>query len=347
MLVALTGTGFALPPPPATRGVTPKPKPSLSVTFTTVKPATANTPQITRVRAAAEVSVVSSTLAYALVPAMDAGLATVTLQNLDAAGAPVSGETVAKTHAFTFVMPDLAAATDLQRIIQALLRALKREVLENVAQVTHTEYDDSPGDTLNVLADAKLPVIILVGPAMPENRFYARNKPREVANQDGTISRLRPSKTVDLVFTLVGATDSTIELLNLNAALGAFFERNPYLEVDRDGADPAKGTVLFEMQASFDGLNVETRPNESNVRQFQGEFRIRGVELDDPNMVVGVSLPVLDYVPLGTPSYTPEEAATVAAWPVILGSNASAVVTPTSTPNDLEFEQLLPGDHAQ
>ncbi|HLV65658.1 MAG TPA: IPT/TIG domain-containing protein, partial [Polyangiaceae bacterium] len=180
------------------------------------------------------------------------GVVDVELQNLDAAGDPVPGEVVVLAGVYRFSRPTVAREADLTRVIRQLLRELKRQVLANVSATVSVDYDDTTLDGLNVIAMAKVPSLVLSGPTLRPNRFYSAN----VAHEDvvGGVSgpelvRRKPPYTVDLVFTLTAASERTAELFNLMAAVATFLNRNRWLELARDPADAARGTVRWELDA--------------------------------------------------------------------------------------------------
>lgn len=325
VLVKLTGSGFALPAPPPPTGKAPPAARSVLVRFGGVL--------------AQSAFAVSSTEAYALAPPHIKGAVDVTLQNLDAQG-PIAGELATLVAGFTYRLPDLAREGRIAAVVRALLQALKREVLENTSMTTHSEYDPTTGDQLSVIDVGSLPAIVLSGLRLPTSRTYAQNVRRAVAGPGDVTFFLRPSETVDLVLTISAGTDATVQLQNLAGELKTFFQRNPYLEVVVAGrADPLR----YEMQADFGGLETQAKPSESNVRQFSGELIVRGVDLDEEDMRVGLGRAVHDYVVEGAPAYSPEEASRTPQWPVILGSSANASVTPENTPADgVDFEQFEP-----
>jgi hypothetical protein len=221
-------------------------------------------------------------------PIGDAGAAEVVVRNLDDDGAPIAGEEGALAGAFTYRLPALAAESDLARLVRTLLRELKRQVLPNVSLTVQTDFDAQTGDELHIAELASLPALVLVGPELREDRFYSLNQLPEVAGDPGTVLRRRVPYTVDLAFTIVGASDHTVELLNLMAATELFFHKNKFLEMPRDPANALSGRVRYEMDFASDGdLRVTSQPNESNVRSFSGSFVIRGFDLEDLTGVPG------------------------------------------------------------
>ena len=61
-----------------------------------------------------------------------------------------------------------------------------------------------------------------------------------------TLSSISPY-TVDLAFTLTAASDRTVELLNLMAAVATFLDRSRWVELPRDPDDSDAGVVRWEM----------------------------------------------------------------------------------------------------
>jgi hypothetical protein len=217
-----------------------------------------------------------------IAPIGDAGPADVVLRNLADDGVPIPGEEVTLAGGFTYQLPPLAAESDLARLVRTLLRELKRQVLPNVSLTVQTDFDAQTGDELHIAELASLPALVLVGPELREDRFHSLNQLPEVAGSPGTVLRRRVPYTVDLAFTIIGASDHTVELLNLMAATQLFFHKNKFLEMSRSPASPLGGRVRYEMDLAPDGdLRVTSQPNDSNVRSFSGSFVVRGFDLED------------------------------------------------------------------
>jgi hypothetical protein len=206
----------------------------------------------------------------------------VTLSNVDAASNVLVGESVALAGSYRFLRPRIVREADLTRLIRALLRELKRQVLDNVSLSVAVDFDDTPLDGLDVTAIAKLPSLVLSGPRIKENRFYSTNTLEEeiVAGPSGLeIHRRRPPFTVDLEFAITGASDRSVELLNMMTAVAAFLDRNRWLSMDRDPADATKGAVRWEMDASGElQTNLEGK---DDVRAFTWGLVIRGFDVDE------------------------------------------------------------------
>jgi hypothetical protein len=281
-LVTIVGANFRLPRTPASTGPTAAPSPTVRVTFGG--------------REASRVCVLASTQLTCLTPIGDAGARTVVLTNLDNAGDPITGESVTRTGAngFAFARPSLAAESYLQYVVRALLQEWRRQVLENVSITTHTDFDADTADKLNTVAVAALPAIIFVGPQMVEDRFYSINVKRYPVTNTG-FNELSVPFTVDLFFDVILLADTEQELLNLAHHATRFVDRNDYLEVPLNFADPAAGTMSYEMDSAPSGeFTAMNLLNLSNVRQMSGRVIVRGVHLDEFDPVVGRSVAAVD-----------------------------------------------------
>ncbi len=255
-LVRLTGSGFA---------------PQVAVLFGGA-PA-----EVLSVREEAGVSV-----ADVRTPAHADAVVDVTLRNLDAAGEPVPGEEAVLAGAYRFLRPRIVRESDLTRLVRTLLRELKRQVVENTSISVSVDYDDAAAEGISVVAISKLPALVLSGPRLAENRFFSTNEPREdvVAGPGGPeIVRRRPPLTVDLSFTLTAASDRTVELLNLMAAVATFLNRNRWIEMPRDPDDPSKGTVRWEMDPEGEFRTRLDGPDD--VRVFTCGLVVRGFDVDE------------------------------------------------------------------
>jgi len=176
--------------------------------------------------------------------------------------------------------PDLVRESDLARLVRTLLRTLKAHLLENTSISVSVDYDDTVADGLDIVAMSKLPSLVLSGPRLKEDRFYSTNVPRKEP-QTGTDEVLRwgPSFTVDLKFTITAASDRTVELLNLMAAVATFLNRNRWIEMSRNPEDPTVGTARWEMDP--DGDFRARLDGKDDVRAFTCGLVIRGFDVDE------------------------------------------------------------------
>jgi hypothetical protein len=210
------------------------------------------------------------------------GFVDVTVRNLDETGQPIPGEEVVLPQAYRYIRPRIIRESTLTRLVRTLLRELKRQVLANTSITVALDYDDTSADGLDIIALAELPALVLSGPRVAENRFFAQNELHQeiVPGPSGPeIQRRRPPFTVDLQFTLTAASDRTIELLNLMAAVATFLNRNRWVEMARDPDEPAAGTVRWEMDPQGEFRTRLDGPGE--VRAFACGFVVRGFDIDE------------------------------------------------------------------
>ena len=215
-------------------------------------------------------------------PAGEAGDAPLTLQNLDSDGAPVAGEVA--NASFRFLRAFIAVESDLTRLVRALLRALKSQVIANSATTVSLDYREQ---ITSIIPIAKVPSLTVLGPDLRENRTYATNETGErvVAGASGPeVELLRPPTAVDLRFVLEVVTNTTAEHLNLFTGLVNFFHRNPYLGIERDGRDPTAGVVRFPLFAEGEARTPrvdDTRARKDDRHAFEWGLVIRGFPIDD------------------------------------------------------------------
>lgn len=332
-LVTLLGTGFQLPAVPAAAGPVPVAEPSVRVRFVTAAGVSYTAPRV---------DVLSARQLRVLVPACDAGVVGVVVENINAAGTVLSSATAAQ--AFTFGRPDLTATGQRSTVVLAtrtLLQALKREVLENTSLTVHTEYDASPTDGTDAIEFATLPAIVLSGPRLVTNRMYASNE--LVQTQDSVDATLayqeRPVRARDIEFDVTVASTLQIELMALMHEVEAFFERNTRLTVGDD-------TYELQQPLSAD-FNVTSHAGPDNVRQAGTRCVIRGVPMHDEASVLRALKQLQDALPVGADTTavvpSPVVLGSTNAGPVGQGGTANPVGDPyQSPPNGLEFEQLEP-----
>lgn len=215
-------------------------------------------------------------------PAHNPGTVDVILKNLDEMGQIIPDEVTVSTQAYTFQRPDLVKEADLTRLVRALLKEIKRQVIHNTNITVSVDYDNPSTDDIHVVAMSSLPALVLSGPRLSENRFYSSNVLQESVIETpfgAEIVRCQPPLTVDLDFALTVASESTVELLNLMAAIATFFGRNPWFSLLRDPSAPAKEFARFEMALAGDFLTSLDAPD--GVRAFTCGFVIRGFDIDE------------------------------------------------------------------
>jgi len=252
--------------------------------------------------AATQIEVLSATTLRCVVPRRKTlGPVAVSVQNLDTHGAPIAGEFVSVTNAFTYA--PLRSTSDeevnggeLVRLARALLLEMINEFGNvDVTFAVQTDYDETTGDELHVTKFAKLPAFTVIGPNLRENRFYSLNEepsfPGTAKDSDGEpidFVDTRVPYTVDVMWTVIGASSSKMELMNMMTNFVAFMHKTKFLTLDRDPADPTKGTVQYELDFQSGGQPTSTTTaNNSNIRSFSAEILVRGFDIEIPAGVGG------------------------------------------------------------
>lgn len=263
-LVEIVGTNFRLPPDPPPTGPVPVRDPTVAVTFGGV--------------AARSVGVASAERLVVVTDGADPGTVDVVVKNLDDDGVPIAGEVATLDDGFVYALPVLAEESDFGRLVRAFIQEWKRQVIAEVALVTHTDFSDDPASGL--AAVAQLPAIILSGPSLAENRLHSLHE-QQTVQAVSTFDRMKTPRTVDLTFGVVGVSDSNVELLSLLASSTLMLHRTRYLRMLRDASDPNAGWVEYEMAFAPGGeFKVATTPNNANVRNFTGSVTVRGFDFE-------------------------------------------------------------------
>lgn len=233
---------------------------------------------------AANVQVVSRGRVLCNPPIHDVGLVDVTIKNIDDNGVAIPGEEFTKVGAYTYRRPSMTAnsSSDFLRLVRTFIVDLKRQIIDNVSLTTHTDYDESTEDFLNITEVGEMPALIVVGPDVVENRFFTRNTFR-LSDSTGGVQIRRNPYTIDLQFSLIGVAELTRQLLELMHTTIQYFHRNKYLRLLCDPDNPDLGYIQYEVDFIEEGgePNVTSRLNLSNVRSFSSTVVIRGFDLED------------------------------------------------------------------
>ena len=282
-LLRVTGTGFRLPPaPPA--GYVGGPAPITVVV------------KVGGV-AATSVNVWSATLLDCLVPEYTgAPLATsaaqaVQVMNLDDNGVPIVGETVTAAGAFSYVPTSIIAETRLDIANRMVLRFLARHVLANTVWRTHPDFDDSPADLTDSLAQARLPVLEVSGPRIERNRFYSRTARDYSPAGGGRSERREIPVTADLVYRLRIVTEHPGQLANAVQACMLAAERAITLPVAQDATAPAGAVDRWEL--AWEELPSSTALDE-RLHMADASIRVVGFDILEQDHMVAAAyeLPV-------------------------------------------------------
>lgn len=180
--------------------------------------------------------------------------------------------------AYRYARPDIAPDTDLARAVRALLRDIRRHVMARTLIAVDVAYAGPCEDGETPLALAKLPALVLTGPALRPNRIHRRADRMEVPGPNGTVLSYLPPSTFDLAFTLTGSTMSLGQMLNLMGATVAFTSSRHWLAIDRDTALPEAGRRRWRLiQQGEARSHIDDR---EGVRSFSLDFIIEAFDIE-------------------------------------------------------------------
>jgi hypothetical protein len=231
------------------------------------------------------------------------GAVDVVLQNLDGNGDPIGGEVVTAVDAYTYERTDLADESDLTRVVRQLLRDLKRGLLVNTNLTVAVDWDyGTPGEVLRVtlLDAADLPALTLSGPEIEEAREYEENEPIQqvVDGPDGPEVHIGIEPYIaNLVFDVIGAANSSVQLLNLTAGLVRHLHRYNVVTIPNDPGDPTAGESSFDLDP-IGTHRTRLRGGKDDIRAVTWQVRVRGFPIDDGSLIRDVTRTV-DVVTLG------------------------------------------------
>jgi hypothetical protein len=283
-LVTIQGTDFEQhPDPPATGQTSGVLTPSMTVKFNGV--------------AATQVYVYSTTLLTCIVPAYEGSVASletgadvdIILTNI---GPPE--ESVTETDGFNYSRNDLTRNGTLQRIIRFLLQKMKREIIANIMPFTSVDYDKTTGDTLNIVHLAETPGIGISDIDILDDPDYRDNDKVETTSGGTDYIYYDNTPFSRIVFTAsIVSQGDPVEHFNLSQDFITFFKRNKILYIIKDNNDVTKGYVELPLyllsKPSFGGV-----PNASDIILSNATFEIRGVAIDEDDLIPVKSGKILD-----------------------------------------------------
>jgi hypothetical protein len=207
---------------------------------------------------------------------------------------------------YEFVLPRLDVKPPIVLAFEQLIVELGRQVLPNVHVATHTDYDESTGDQLNMAYLATLPALVLTSIETQDAPARVVRGRRLVAGseEDHFVERTHED-VVDVRLNIVAVTNSAPELLALFSTLRGFFRKNPKLEVGPhhlgdDGYD-------IDWQIG-NPAGVTVTSDNSGIVTMSGSCAIRGVELGA--ILIGDE----GTLPSGAPSDVPHDASRAMTW---------------------------------
>ena len=201
----------------------------------------------------------------------------VTVTNLDDSLVAIPGETVTSTGGYTYLResirpPTLETESPLVRITDELVQLLKRQVLQNTALLTNTDY--SPDGI--VIKQAEVPSLSILGPQLIPDAYGWENPDIEVDNGDGTTDVWPNPIYHTFIYTLSGGSDSPMELHRLMGAVRKFVRKNAYVVIDAD--IPSSTSVRMPLIMTTEP-NMAASVMNANYHSFDSTIELRRIPI--------------------------------------------------------------------
>jgi len=224
---------------------------------------------------ALNVQVQSATRIVCQSPSHDPGVVSVSVQNID------TEQTATKASAFTYGRPNLTAPSHLQEVIEAVVRIFRREVIEDVSRLSHSEYDPNTSDTKSIPQHASLPCITLNGPLSgPKDAWTETQESTSITYDAGgdpvSFEKRRAPTRCNLVFELTIGARFDVELFSLVHHTTETLTVTPKLAVLTQS-----GTTLEYDWDLIEEFDLPSKANDSDVREASCRFVVQGVLFED------------------------------------------------------------------
>lgn len=270
-IIFVNGTNFRTPPEPV--GYDPgDAQQTIKVTFDGV--------------ASTEAHSLSATKAIVQVPAWAGeynsetpGSVDVVISNLDNNGDVIAGETATLADGYTYERPDIVSRATSQRITQALVELLRRNVITNVTVGMTTAYADDFADDLDAIKMARLPLIEVGGPDLIDSPRWgiACEEEEDDPSISDMYTRKEVARTTDISYPIRIWVDNRNNVNALHAIgknILMCVRDAGYITIDSDREHtmliPADGVPAYDTSAQLDGLATATM-----------RIIVKGVQIDD------------------------------------------------------------------
>ena len=261
-VVQIVGTNFSMPPDPPLVSSGPAFQ-SIKVEFGSLR--------------SVEAFAITPTLAIAKVPtyagdSMPAAgdAVTLTLTNLDNAGAEIVGENVT-FDSYTYERPSFVVQQAGEYVLGKFIEFLRRHITPNVWLTMGRSYSDGTDQTNEKIKQAKLPMVWINGVDFEFNPLAQKMSNPEFLTSATEFSEFRPPVAVDIVMSSIqiySNQEHTREIIALSQAFLNALRDVPHLDCDPPGYDteqtaynypmsiPADGSPSFDLGPENDGLKV-------------------------------------------------------------------------------------------
>lgn len=276
-VIRIEGTNFRLPDPPSPTGpILSEQQKTVSVKFENVESEWAYTANPNLILA--RVPIWNGPYDITFPAPLDVRVA-----NLDNSEVEIPGENATLVNSYAIDRPSLAAESYLQRAVREVIRLFRRHVLPNTHHTTQRDYSLTPAQQETLRASG--PLVQLMGPRLPLNRFYSLNQEDPEADPLGGVNgmmRRKPPVTCNIEFTVVAWANNPTHLQGLIQAILLFHRDIKFVKVAVDPSDPSKGTKDYEFEQPWDGYpDVNTDPTADDLIYARLMSVVRGVHIDE------------------------------------------------------------------
>jgi len=207
----------------------------------------------------------------------------VRVANLDNSGVEIPGENATLVGGYSIDRPSLQAESYLQRAIREVIRLYRRHVVENSHHTTSRDFSGDPSSQKTLRATT--PLLQLVGPRLPLNRFDSINREEPevdpLGGPNGMMRRMAPV-TCDVFFEIRLFALSDRHITSMVQAALLMHRDIKYVGVPNDPGDPSAGTKEYDLDMPWDGYpEIETEPNISDLLSASMLCKVRGVHIDE------------------------------------------------------------------
>lgn len=206
------------------------------------------------------------------------------IENIDAAGVLIPGETVTLAGAWVPERPDLADEAHVTTVFRAFVEELQRQVIDNVSWAVHTDYDEDTGD-IDVAFLPELPGVAVVDlnfkPSDSDRGDEEEISINDPTGPDGDFAVKRAPEIVNMSGGLLCASNNPLVTLNLFQAMRTFFNKTTRVVVPRDPSDLGKGTIEYELEGdAVADVSMARQTEGSNIVWFMQRFTVFGIRIE-------------------------------------------------------------------
>ena len=215
----------------------------------------------------------------------------IVVSNLDANGDAIAGESTTVAGGVTYKRPDIQQRGKINAVSVALMRHLRRNLIDEVASASDPDWSDDPASGLTAIA--KLPCILLDGPQVRESFIYRDGHYTEEANPDvpGEVVVTAPPFTAILTWSIVIVAERKHEAVALLGKATQLFHRRPYLKFPTSTGSSTE----VEVDLYVDDWTPNDRPAD-RVFTYETEIAIEPVYMEDDDGYADRGIPVGDIV---------------------------------------------------